>query len=132
MPFITAIYAGLAGLLLQALASRVSQFRMRTGTGLGDDGDPAFRRAIRVHGNAVEWVLPALILLLVAELCRVDPVLLHVAGIALLVGRVLHALGLSAHTGYSIGRFAGTGITWLVVAVLSLVDIAAFVRFASA
>jgi uncharacterized membrane protein YecN with MAPEG domain len=105
---------------------------MLTRVGIGDDGDPAFRRAIRVHANAVEWVPLVLLLLLVAELCRASPVLLHAAGIALIAGRLLHAFGLSAHTGYSFGRFVGTALTWLVLVVLALYDIVAFARFAAA
>jgi uncharacterized membrane protein YecN with MAPEG domain len=132
MPFVTALYAGLVALLLLALALRVSRFRMRTQVGIGDDGSPAFRRAIRAHANALEWSLPVLLLLLVAELCRASPVLLHAAGIALLAGRVLHGVGLSAHSGYSFGRFAGTGLTWLVLLVLAHYHIVAFLRAAAA
>jgi uncharacterized membrane protein YecN with MAPEG domain len=44
MPFVTGLYAGLVALLLLVLALRVSRFRTRTQVGIGDDGDPAFRR----------------------------------------------------------------------------------------
>jgi uncharacterized membrane protein YecN with MAPEG domain len=131
MPFATALYAGLVAILLLVLAARVSTFRMRTGVGLGDGGDAAFQRAIRAHANALEWSLPVLLLLLVAELTRAGPVLLHACGIGLVAGRVLHAYGLSRHSGYSFGRFSGTGLTWLVLLVLAVHDILAFVRAAA-
>jgi uncharacterized membrane protein YecN with MAPEG domain len=131
MPFVTALYAGLIALLLLVLAVQVSRFRLRTGVGLGDGGDPAFRRAIRTHANAVEWAPVVLLLLLLAELCRASPLLLHAAGIALVAGRVLHALGLSAHEGRSFGRGTGTVLTWAALGVLAVYDIVAFMRAAS-
>jgi uncharacterized membrane protein YecN with MAPEG domain len=130
MPYVTALYAGLSGVLLLVLGARVSQLRRRFGVGIGDGGNPALARAIRVHGNAVEWLLPALLLLLVAELNRAAPLLLHAAGAAIVVGRVLHAAGLSGATGYSFGRFAGSGISWLAVLALALWNLWAFLRVA--
>ena len=128
MPAIAALYGGLIGLLLMLLALRVSYLRRELRTGLGDGGDPRLARAIRVHANAVEWALPAIILLLLAELTRASPLLLHACGIAVVVGRVLHAIGLSRTGGSSFGRFAGSGLTWIALAVLAVWDIWAFVR----
>ena len=95
MPAIAALYGGLIGVLLILLALPVSYLRRELGTGLGDGGDPRLARAIRVHANAVEWAIPAILLLLLAELTRASPLLLHACGIAVVVGRVLHAIGLS-------------------------------------
>ena len=128
MPAIAALYGGLTGLLLILLALRVSYLLRELRTGLGDGGDPRLARAIRVHANAVEWALPAIILLLLAELTRASPLLLHACGIAVVVGRVLHAIGLSRTGGSSFGRFAGSGLTWAALAALAVWDIWAFVR----
>ena len=98
--------------------------------GLGDGGHARLARAIRVHANAVEWALPTLLLLLLAELNRAPALALHVCGIALVAGRVLHAVGLSSAGGLSFGRSVGTGLTWVVLTVLALWDLWAFVRFA--
>ena len=106
MPAIAAFYAGLTGLLLIVLALRVSLLRMRLKVGLGDGGDETLRRAIRVHANAVEWALPILLLLALAELNRAPPLLLHACGIALLIGRVTHALGVSRQSKSSGVRLA--------------------------
>ena len=128
MPAIAAFYGGLIGLWLLILALPVSRLRHELKTGLGDGGDKRLARAIRVHANAVEWAVPAILLLLLAELTRAPAWFLHAAGIALIVGRVLHALGMSRTGGSSFGRFAGTGATWTVLALLALWDIWAFVR----
>jgi uncharacterized protein len=130
MPQVTALYAGLSGLLLLVLAASVSRRRREFKVGLGDGGHAALTRAIRVHGNAVEWLLPALLLMLVAELNRAAPLFLHAAGLAIVVGRVLHAAGLSRTAGVSFGRFAGSAISWLAVLVLALWDVWTFMRAA--
>jgi uncharacterized membrane protein YecN with MAPEG domain len=128
MPAVTALYAALIALWLLVLAARVSLGRRRFKVGLGDGGHVELQRAIRAHANAAEWALPVLLLLLIAELTRASPLLLHACGIALVVGRVLHGVGLWSSSGYSFGRFAGTGLTWLTLLVLALWDLWAFVR----
>ena len=128
MPAIAALYGGLIGVLLILLALPVSYLRRELRTGLGDGGDPRLARAIRVHANAVEWAIPAILLLLLAELTRASPLLLHACGIAVVVGRVLHAIGLSRSGGGSFGRFVGSGLTWVALAVLAVWDIWAFAR----
>ncbi len=130
MPMISALYVALTALLLVLLAVRVSLFRRRNGVGIGDGGHADLARAIRVHANLVEWGWPTLLLLLVAELNRAPPLLLHAAGLAFIVGRVLHAVGLSSSSGYSFGRFTGILLTWLALIVLALWDLWAFARIA--
>jgi len=128
MPAIAALYAGIVGLLLLVLAARVSSLRRTLKIGIGDGGDRVLLRAIRAHGNSVEWALPAIVLLLVAELTRAPVVLLHLCGLGIVVGRVLHAVGLSRAPGYSFGRFTGSALSWTALAVLSVWSVWAFVR----
>jgi uncharacterized membrane protein YecN with MAPEG domain len=128
MPAITALYAALIAVLLLVLGMRISSFRRRTLIGIGGGGQPAFERAIRAHANAVEWSLPILLLLLVAELNRAPPSMLHACGIVLVAARVLHAFGLSRASGYSFGRMTGIGMTWLVLVVLAVWNAQAFFR----
>lgn len=130
LPAITAFYGGLIALLLLVLAARVSLLRRRFKVGLGDGGEKVLQRAIRAHGNTVEWALPAILLLLIAELNRAPSLLLHLCGLAVLVGRLLHAFGLSGSGGYSFGRFAGSGLSWGALAVLAIWNVWAFLRLA--
>jgi len=125
---ITALYAGLLALLLVLLALRVVRLRWKFRVGLGDGGERAMTRAIRVHGNATEHVPIALLLLLVAELNRAGPTLLHVCGAVLVVARLLHAVGLGKSAGASWQRAAGTVGTLGVIVVLAAADVAAFLR----
>jgi uncharacterized protein len=128
MPLISALYTGVYALLLVAIALLVSRRRLRTRIGLGAGGDAQLERAIRVHANAVEWGLPLLLLLLIAEENRAPPLLLHVCGVVFILARVVHAAALSRISGSSVGRSAGIGLTWAVLAVLAVWDIVAFLR----
>ena len=125
---ITALYAGVLALLLVAFALRVVRLRWKFRVGLGDGGEKAMTRAIRIHGNATEHVPIALLLLLVAELNHAGPTLLHACGIVLVAARVLHAIGLGRSAGASWPRAAGTIGTIGVIVILAAVDIAAFMR----
>jgi len=125
---VTALYAGLLVLLLVALAARVALLRSRLHVGSGHGNDPQLARAIRVHGNAVEWILPMLLVLLVAELDGANRIFLHLCGITFVVARIAHALGLSRTSKESPGRFWGMAGTWLVIVCLGLWDIVAVAR----
>lgn len=115
---ITGIYAALATLLVVFLAYRVIVRRRSTRTGIGDGGDQELAMRIRVHGNAVENLPLGLILLFLVEWNQTLPLLVHIFGIALIVGRVLHAFGLSRSSGASSGRVVGMLVT--LVALLGM------------
>lgn len=117
---ITGFYAALSALLVLWFAVRVMLQRRTSVIGIGDGGDRELITRIRVHANAVEYLPIALILLLIVELNQTDPLLVHVAGMALVVGRILHAAGLSRSSGVSAGRALGTLLTLLVIAGMSI------------
>ena len=73
-----------------------------------------------MHGNFVEYVPFALLLLGLHELCGLPSAWLLAYGTALLLARLLHAFGLSRSGGYSIGRFTGTALTWLLLLGMAL------------
>jgi len=120
---ITALYAGLLGLLMLVLAFRVVAVRRATAIGLGDGGNALLFSRIRIHGNAAEYVPLALLLMLVLELNGASPRELHVMGIALLVGRLAHAQGLSFSEGVSPGRLVGNVLTWGVILVAAVQNV---------
>lgn len=108
---IVTFYAGLNALIALVLAALVIRQRQKTRTIFGSGGHLPLEQAIRVHGNFVEYVPLILILLLLLELGGLGALWLHVMGIALTLGRVLHAWGLSTTHRDSVGRFAGTVLT---------------------
>ncbi len=117
--FATDLYAALVALLAIGLAARVVVLRRRLRVGLGSGEEKALERAIRAHGNLVEYAPLALVLLLILETGEAPNLLLHGLGITLLIGRLLHAWGLSRRGGISFGRFYGTALTWIVIIVSS-------------
>lgn len=119
-PLITALWAGLNGLLALGLAINVTRNRWKLRIPIGDGGNPVMLQAIRTHANNIEYVPLALVLLAVAEMAGAPGLAVHVLGGGLLLGRVLHALGLTRSTGTSPGRAAGMALTWLMIALSCL------------
>ena len=93
---ITSIYASLAALLIVRLSLAVIKLRRKYRVSVGDGGNEQLQLAIRTHANAVEWIPITLLLLLTLELNDAPSILIHVLGVSLLIGRILHALGLPA------------------------------------
>jgi len=114
---LTALWTAFAALLVLGLVLRVIFLRWTRRVGIGDGGDKTLARAIRIHGNAIETLPIALLLMLVVELGGGPPALLHGCGAALLLGRLAHAWGLSQTGGVSPGRFLGT-LSWATVVVV--------------
>jgi hypothetical protein len=112
---ITALYAGLLGLISLALAGLVVRTRTSENVIFGDGANVVLLQRIRVHGNFVEYVPLALLLMLVLELNGASALVMNCLGAALVIGRLLHAFGLSSSTGTTVGRFTGTVLTWLVI-----------------
>ena len=114
---ITAIYAGLLALLFVLLSVRVISLRRAGRVGLGDGGDALLARRIRVHGNFAEFVPLGLILIGLSESLGVAPMLVHGLGLALLVGRVSHAWGVSQPNEVLVFRSVGMVLTFGVLVV---------------
>ncbi len=112
---ITALWAAILGILSLALAGRVVQARSSENVIFGDGSSIVLQQRIRVHANFVEYVPLALLLLLLLEVNSESSLLINVLGGSLVLGRLLHAFGLSFSTGTTPGRFVGTVLTWLVI-----------------
>lgn len=116
---IVALYAGLLGLLYLPLAANVIRIRRADSISLGDGGNALLERRIRAHGNFAEYAPIALILIALAETGGSPSWLIHVLGIALVIGRTLHAVALTTLTPRSVARVGG------MVATLNVIGIAA-------
>ncbi len=114
MPLITPFYAALAAAILIVLSLRVIGLRRSRGVAIGDGGDDGVARRIRAQGNFAEYTPLALVLILLLELGGAPAWQLHLLGVALILGRILHAWSLTAHSGK--GRFAGMTLTFFVLA----------------
>src|SRR5882762_6292304 len=98
MPTITALYAGILGLVSMVIAFKAGRLRGKKKIPLGDGGDRELLLAMRRQSNFVEYVPLALILIGLLELNHVQPTALHALGAALVVARVSHAAGMKIDT----------------------------------
>jgi uncharacterized protein len=128
-PSITLItVAGLA-LLSSVLAIQVIVQRVRLKIESGDGGHQEMAQAVRAHANFSEHVPIALLALGAYEIAGGQRVLLLACAGALILARLLSAIGLSRSLGPSIPRQAGASITLLVTIVCAL---AALIRLVPA
>jgi hypothetical protein len=121
--FITGLYAGILALMLVALGINVTVHRARLKVPMGDGGNPQMLRMIRMHANAVEYLPLAILLMLIYEVNGGSHVLLHIAGIVLIAGRVLQTWNMWSTPIAGFGRIAGQSSTWLTIAALALLNL---------
>lgn len=108
---VTPLYAALLTLLYLALTARVVRYRRANLISLGDGDDKALLKRIRAQANCVEYAPLGVVLLLLIELTGAPALALHLLGIALLAGRVLHAIGFSSTPQKMPLRFIGMVLT---------------------
>jgi uncharacterized membrane protein YecN with MAPEG domain len=114
---ITAFYAALMAALFIYLSVRVIGWRRGRRVEFGHGEDIELLRRTRVHANFSEYVPFVLVLMALAESMQPPDLLLHVAGVLLVVGRVIHAYGVSPSP--PIMRYRVYGM-WLTFASMTL------------
>ncbi len=123
---ITALYGGILALIIVIMGINVTIHRFRSGIMIGDGGEKRLRRMVRIHGNSVENIPLSVLLMGLYELDGGEKMVLHAAGISLIVGRVLFAVPLWSHDGPSPIRASGVTLTWGTTAVLAMLNILQF------
>ncbi|MDH5178126.1 MAG: MAPEG family protein [Gammaproteobacteria bacterium] len=119
---ITSLVALPLTLLIIGLAYRVVLLRRSEKVGVGSGNSKPLALAMAAHSNAIENVPLALILFAMAEFKGVNSIFLLVTGILFVIGRGLNAWGVGNHANYSVGRYYGTVITWLIMIVLAVLN----------
>jgi uncharacterized protein len=122
----SSLYLGIGVLMALVLGSLVSRQRGKHKVMFGDGGVPALQQAIRAHGNFVEYAPIGLLALVALDALGEPPRLIHVLGIALIAGRLLHAWGISHSPGESPGRMIGIILTYLMLLASGVLLILAF------
>src|SRR6266581_7177282 len=116
---ITALYAGVLGILLVVISARVSVLRAKFKVMFGDGGKEPLMRAIRAQGNFTEYVPLALLLIGMVEWAGTKPWVVHSLAGGLLASRLIHYWGITARK--DPGRGIGVTISWIVLAVAGLI-----------
>lgn len=125
---ISGLYISITAILVIVFAMRVVKLRRKYKIGIGSSDNKELRIASRVHANLIENAPIAMILLLVAELNGLAPTILHLLGTVWIVGRILHAVGLTkGNGGYHLGRFWGGLLSWLMILILAGINLGYFI-----
>ena len=89
---ITLVLTAIFGLLHVIFTLRVGNYRFKSKISLGDGGDHELRNRIRAHGNFIENVPIALLLILLNDLDGAEDNTLILMGSVLLIARLTHYL----------------------------------------
>jgi len=95
MLIVTSIIASVLTLIFIKLSFAVIGLRRKNQVGLGNGGYEQLERAIRAQGNFAEYVPFGVILLACLELNGAPWWLIAIPGIALIIGRLIHAKGIN-------------------------------------
>jgi len=114
-------------LIYIGLSINIIRLRRRFKIGIGSGENELLAKAIRVHGNFSEYVPLAVILLACYEINGASAIMVHAVGSILVLGRVLHSIGLNKTVGVSQQRVFGMLSTFLVILVLSIENIRFFI-----
>lgn len=107
-------------LLMQVFLSiRTSTVRARLDIDYGDKGDLAMLKAIRAHGNFIEYVPMVLIAMGASEMAGAPVWLVTVSGCVLVLARLFHAAHMMGYGGQAT-RIGGAVLTTLVMVVLAI------------
>ena len=110
---IIALYAPLFGLLFFVLSLRT--IRLRQKLQVGDGGNAELLRATRAHANFAEYVPITLIILYLMEASGGSHWLIHALTGLLLLGRALHAYGVSQVAENLRFRICGMALTFIAL-----------------
>lgn len=119
-----ALWGGLLILLLITLSGLVVRQRRRLRIGYGDGETPELMGAVRAFGNASEYAPAGMAGLALMAMVSAAPWLIHLIGGAFLLGRIIHAVGLSRSVGATRARIVGMMLTYVPMLVLAVVLIA--------
>ena len=120
MPIVVPFYAALLALLFVALSIRVIKTRRQERVAIGDGDNPRLRRVIGVHNNFAQYVPLALLLLTFVELAAAPLLLVHFLCLLLLIGRCVHAYGVSQDSENYRLRMVGMRLTFASIALAAL------------
>jgi uncharacterized membrane protein YecN with MAPEG domain len=122
------LYAALLAVFFSSLSLRTIRLRRSLGIAVGDSGNETLLRAMRVHSNFAEYVPLALILLYFVEARGVPTAGVHALCLFLVLGRVLHAHGVSRQIEDYRFRVSGMALTFTVLLLSALILLLSSVR----
>ena len=124
MLLITSIVAAILTIILIKLSFAVIGLRRKNKVGLGNGGHDDLERAIRAQGNFAEYVPFGIILIASLELNGAPWWLVAIPGITLIIGRLIHAIGINTPPPDFSKRVLGMKFTFLTLISLVAINLA--------
>jgi len=118
MLIVTSIIAAVLTAVFIRLSFNVIGLRRKNKVGLGSGGIEDLERAIRAQGNFAEYVPFGLILLACLELNGAAWWLVAIPGVTLIIGRLIHAIGINTPPPDFSKRILGMKFTFLTLMAL--------------
>ena len=120
LPTITAFSVAILTLIYIALSIAALRRRKAVQIAIGDGDDKLLQRRIRAHGNFQEYVPISLITLGFFELLGAEDWLVMLCASCLIIGRLLHAFGVSQVREKFIFRILGMSLTFATMIIASI------------
>jgi uncharacterized membrane protein YecN with MAPEG domain len=118
MLIVTSIIAAVLTAVFIRLSFLVIGLRRKNKVGLGSGGNEDLERAIRAQGNFAEYVPFGLILLACLELNGAAWWLVAIPGVTLIIGRLIHAIGINTPPPDFSKRVLGMKFTFITLMAL--------------
>lgn len=120
---ITPIYAGLLGFLYFKISLDTIKARKREQVSLGTGKNDEIIAYVSAHSNFSSYVPLLLIGLFLLEQQSIPKTMLHIAGVSILVGRILHYTALTTNPASFKNRVRGMKLTLFPLVVISTLNI---------
>lgn len=129
MLLVTSIIAAALTIIFIKLSFAVIGLRRKNKVGLGSGGHEDLERAIRTQGNFAEYVPIGIILIACLELNGAPWWLVAIPGIALIIGRLIHAKGMNTPPPDFSKRVLGMKFTFFTLIALAALNLGWSLRY---
>ena len=123
MLLVTSIIASALTIIFIKLSFAVIGLRRKNKVGLGSGGHADLERSIRAQGNFAEYVPFGIILIACLELNGAPWWLVALPGIALIIGRLIHAIGINEPPPDFSKRVLGMKFTFYTLIALVVINL---------
>ncbi|MGV0962332.1 MAG: MAPEG family protein [Polynucleobacter sp.] len=124
MLIVTSIIAAVLTIIFVKLSFAVIGLRRKNQVSLGSGGHEDLERAIRAQGNFAEYVPFGIILIACLELNGAPWWLVAIPGITLIIGRLIHAVGINVPPPDFSKRVLGMKFTFVTLISLVILNLA--------
>ena len=126
---ITPIFAAFAACFLVYLSYRVIKIRKAHSISVGTADDPALERAVRNHGNFIEYAPLTLLMLAMVEYVGLAAWAVWVLGFMFVASRLIHFAGFRSKEAPGILRVAGMSLTFTTLISLAVISVSQFLVY---